>query len=211
MAAVDPNDSPHAGPPATSVILAIMIAILILGCVFVAQRSSTLEVIRETITERIRGGRAGVGEETLQSMPVVKYNEALIDELESPGRAKSVSVWTRTRLRFWSWAQKKKDRAATPSTEHSDGALESGTLRPEKKRSSTRSHSCAICTEDFVEGGDVRKLSCGHIFHPSCVDPWLLQFAVTCPLCRVDLQAKTAVNAVTRPQRALQRDTSRVE
>ncbi|KAK0667322.1 hypothetical protein QBC41DRAFT_139966 [Cercophora samala] len=207
MVAVDPNDGPHVGPPATSVILAIMIAILILGCVFVAQRSSTLEVIRETITDRIRGGRAGVGEETLQSMPIVKYNEALINELESPGQAKSASIWARTRLRIWSWAQK-KNRVATPSTDNSDGSLESGTLKPEKTRP-PRGHSCAICTEDFVEGGDVRKLPCGHIFHPPCVDPWLLQFAVTCPLCRVDLQAKIAGNVVTRPQRALQRDTSR--
>ncbi|KAK4174537.1 hypothetical protein QBC36DRAFT_333409 [Triangularia setosa] len=208
MAALDPDNGPHVGPPATSVILAVMIAVLILGCVFVAQRSSTLEVIRETIADRIRGGRSGVGEETLQSMPIVKYNEDLINELQRPEQAKSTSMWARTSFRIWSWAQK-KGRPATPPTGNVDGALENGILKPEKSKP-TKGHSCAICTEDFVEGRDVRKLPCGHIFHPPCVDPWLLQFSVTCPLCRVDLQTKTASNALTRPQRALQLDTGRV-
>ncbi|KAK4200224.1 hypothetical protein QBC40DRAFT_201110 [Triangularia verruculosa] len=206
MAPVDPDKGPHVDPPATSVILAIMIAILILGCVFVAQRSSTLEVIRETITDRIRGSRSGVEEETLQSMPIVQYNEALINELQRPVQAKSASIWARSSLRVWSWTQK-RDGPLTPPTDDNVGSLESGLLKPEKKKLS-RGHSCAICTEDFVEGGDVRKLPCGHIFHPPCVDPWLLQFAVTCPLCRVDLQNKTASN-VTRPQRALQLDSGR--
>ncbi|KAK0741583.1 hypothetical protein B0T21DRAFT_408451 [Apiosordaria backusii] len=180
MAAIDPNGGPRVGPPATSVILAVMIAILILGCVFVAQRSSTLEVIRETITDRIRGGRSGVGEETLASMPIVKYNEALINELQRPEQAKPASMWAKTSLRIWSWTQK-KDRPVTPPSDSDAGTLEGGIMKPEKKKA-TKGHSCAICTEDFVEGGDVRKLPCGHIFHPPCVDPWLLQFAVTCPL-----------------------------
>lgn len=45
--------------------------------------------------------------------------------------------------------------------------------------------SCSICTEDF--GGDVelRSLPCGHRFHPTCIDPWLLERSLTCPLCCV--------------------------
>ncbi|KAK8040083.1 ring finger domain-containing protein [Apiospora rasikravindrae] len=45
--------------------------------------------------------------------------------------------------------------------------------------------SCTICTDDFVEGVDVRKLSCGHLFHPTCVDQWLAEFAATCPVWQV--------------------------
>ncbi len=41
---------------------------------------------------------------------------------------------------------------------------------------------CSVCTEAFVEGEKLRKLPCDHLFHPSCIDPWLLERAVTCPL-----------------------------
>jgi hypothetical protein len=42
--------------------------------------------------------------------------------------------------------------------------------------------SCSVCTEDFVESEDVRILPCGHFYHQRCIDPWLLDFASTCPL-----------------------------
>lgn len=41
---------------------------------------------------------------------------------------------------------------------------------------------CSICTEDFQVGEDVRVLPCGHQFHPTCVDPWLINVSGTCPL-----------------------------
>lgn len=42
--------------------------------------------------------------------------------------------------------------------------------------------SCSICTEDFGRGVEFRPLPCGHRFHPDCIDPWLLQRSLTCPL-----------------------------
>lgn len=41
---------------------------------------------------------------------------------------------------------------------------------------------CSICTEDFTVGEDMRVLPCNHRFHPSCVDPWLVNVSGTCPL-----------------------------
>lgn len=41
---------------------------------------------------------------------------------------------------------------------------------------------CSICTEDFTVGEDVRVLPCQHQFHPSCIDPWLVDVSGTCPL-----------------------------
>ncbi|OBT51818.1 hypothetical protein VE04_08036 [Pseudogymnoascus sp. 24MN13] len=46
---------------------------------------------------------------------------------------------------------------------------------------------CSICTEDFVNSEDIRVLPCNHKFHPTCIDPWLLNISGTCPLCRMDL------------------------
>ncbi|RSL51162.1 hypothetical protein CEP54_011554 [Fusarium duplospermum] len=46
-------------------------------------------------------------------------------------------------------------------------------------------NSCSICTEDFGRGVEFRPLPCGHRFHPACIDPWLLQRSLTCPLWSV--------------------------
>jgi len=47
------------------------------------------------------------------------------------------------------------------------------------------SHSlmCAVCREDFMEGEQLRQLSCCHCYHGDCVLPWLRQSG-TCPVCR---------------------------
>ncbi|KAE8380953.1 hypothetical protein BDV26DRAFT_110277 [Aspergillus bertholletiae] len=42
---------------------------------------------------------------------------------------------------------------------------------------------CAICMDSFEGDTDIRPLTCGHIFHPSCVDPWLTRRRASCPLC----------------------------
>ncbi|KAE8147968.1 hypothetical protein BDV25DRAFT_159238 [Aspergillus avenaceus] len=42
---------------------------------------------------------------------------------------------------------------------------------------------CAICMEGFEGDNYIRPLTCGHIFHPPCVDPWLTKRRASCPLC----------------------------
>ncbi|KAK0733054.1 hypothetical protein B0T26DRAFT_745149 [Lasiosphaeria miniovina] len=46
---------------------------------------------------------------------------------------------------------------------------------------------CAVCTDGFGADDDVRVLPCRHTFHQACIDPWLLNKAATCPICRIDL------------------------
>lgn len=48
---------------------------------------------------------------------------------------------------------------------------------------------CSICLNDFHKGERVRVLSsCGHVFHKSCIDLWLLRNA-ECPLCKRDVRS----------------------
>lgn len=64
---------------------------------------------------------------------------------------------------------------------------------------------CSICTDDFFKGVRIRSLPCGHLFHPECIDPWLLERAITCPMCRVDAITRLvmAPKMPSRPCRVL--------
>lgn len=42
---------------------------------------------------------------------------------------------------------------------------------------------CSICLAGYSSGEEIRKLSCRHHFHQSCLDNWLLEHKNRCPLC----------------------------
>ena len=48
------------------------------------------------------------------------------------------------------------------------------------------SKNCSICLEDYQDSDEVRVLLCKHIFHTECIDRWLGQENVRCPVCRLD-------------------------
>ncbi|KAH8552375.1 hypothetical protein BGW37DRAFT_306804 [Umbelopsis sp. PMI_123] len=52
--------------------------------------------------------------------------------------------------------------------------------------------TCTICLEQFEQNvSQVRKLPCNHIFHATCIDPWLKERSGFCPICK----ASAHVNA----------------
>lgn len=46
--------------------------------------------------------------------------------------------------------------------------------------------ACAVCKDSFTVGTVVNQLPCLHLYHPSCILPWL-SARNTCPLCRYEL------------------------
>ncbi|KAH6832384.1 hypothetical protein C2S53_007244 [Perilla frutescens var. hirtella] len=48
------------------------------------------------------------------------------------------------------------------------------------------SMACAVCKDSFTVGTVVNQLPCFHLYHPSCILPWLSS-RNTCPLCRYEL------------------------
>ncbi|KAI4351216.1 hypothetical protein L6164_005594 [Bauhinia variegata] len=57
-------------------------------------------------------------------------------------------------------------------------------LYSELQKGSSVSSCCSICLEDYKDTDSLRLLpDCDHVYHLSCVDPWLKQNP-TCPLCR---------------------------
>ncbi|CAG5121354.1 unnamed protein product, partial [Candidula unifasciata] len=45
---------------------------------------------------------------------------------------------------------------------------------------------CAVCIEPYKAHDVIRILPCRHVFHKSCVDPWLLDQR-SCPMCKLDI------------------------
>ncbi|PYH92895.1 hypothetical protein BO71DRAFT_12931 [Aspergillus ellipticus CBS 707.79] len=44
---------------------------------------------------------------------------------------------------------------------------------------------CPICIDQFDGDDDIRELTCGHIFHASCLDPWITKRRASCPMCKM--------------------------
>ena len=45
---------------------------------------------------------------------------------------------------------------------------------------------CAICKDDLPLAAAARRLPCGHLYHSSCIVPWL-EVHNSCPICRCRL------------------------
>jgi hypothetical protein len=46
---------------------------------------------------------------------------------------------------------------------------------------------CAVCADHFDIGQETRTLPCDHMFHTTCLTPWLAQNKDTCPMCRREM------------------------
>lgn len=46
---------------------------------------------------------------------------------------------------------------------------------------------CPICLVELKEGDKIRALPCNHIFHPNCIDTWLVKNSA-CPICKRDVR-----------------------
>jgi len=57
---------------------------------------------------------------------------------------------------------------------------------------------CAVCLESFCPSDAVRKLHCGHVYHASCFENWILHGEKSCPMrcSTVPVQAAAQVTKV---------------
>ena len=58
--------------------------------------------------------------------------------------------------------------------------------------------TCNICLETLDSKKLHRELPCLHVFHPECVDSWLLRCNACCPMCRANVckRETTAIEAL---------------
>eukprot|EP00062_Callorhinchus_milii_P021927 gi/632979169/ref/XP_007906320.1/ PREDICTED: E3 ubiquitin-protein ligase RNF130 [Callorhinchus milii] len=66
------------------------------------------------------------------------------------------------------------------------GKLTTRTVRKGDKETGPDFDHCAVCIEGYKSNDVVRILPCKHLFHKSCVDPWLNEHC-TCPICKLNI------------------------
>jgi len=183
-----------------SIALIIALAAIIACLMWVKRRirqTTPLAVPLEHLPSHEEQRRKGIDSYLLQSIPVITYRASLesIDHCggskigDSTEGAQSDGPFKGTVM-----VQAQDDKGELPvknlnaSIKNIDTLLDEDAAQANQRRGSRQnSKTCSICTEDFVEGRNVRILPCRHIYHRRCIDPWLLDFAGTCPLWYVAL------------------------
>ena len=108
-----------------------------------------------------------------------------------------------------------KEKEASRSFSGSSPSL---AMRQKSYDSSTPAYSqptCAICLDDFESNSTmVRELPCTHIFHPSCIDPFLKDISSLCPMCKKSVLPTgycpaRITNAMVRRERLARRSRQR--
>ncbi|KAK7993707.1 hypothetical protein PG989_007088 [Apiospora arundinis] len=179
----------------SAVALSITFIILVfIGIGHFAHRKAVLRPLRTRRvlpTRRLRSQRA-LGEVAVGNIPMIKYEEHMPPPPPpppppSPHRS-TFGIWL-SQLRQQHGATDNATRSRPLLTRlrlvirgrRCDGSEEEPTRPPT---------TCSICTEDFLQGEQLRNLSCGHLFHPACIDPWLCDRSRTCPLWYVDTRLR---------------------
>ncbi|XP_070779305.1 E3 ubiquitin-protein ligase RNF128-like [Enoplosus armatus] len=75
--------------------------------------------------------------------------------------------------------------------------LQVRTLKRGDEETTSDSHVCAVCIEPYKAGEVVTVLTCDHIFHKACIEPWLLERR-TCPMCKCDILKALGVEEETK-------------
>uniref|UniRef100_A0A8C6YXR5 Ring finger protein 128 n=1 Tax=Nothoprocta perdicaria TaxID=30464 RepID=A0A8C6YXR5_NOTPE len=83
-------------------------------------------------------------------------------------------------------AQSRKQRRLKAEAKKAIGQLQLRTLKQGDKETGPDGDSCAVCIELYKPNEVVRILTCNHLFHKNCIDPWLLEHR-TCPMCKCDI------------------------
>ncbi|NXN95285.1 RN128 ligase, partial [Rhinopomastus cyanomelas] len=83
-------------------------------------------------------------------------------------------------------AQSRNQRQLKAKAKKAIEQLQLRTLKQGDKETGPDGDSCVVCIEAYKPNEVVRILTCNHLFHKSCIDPWLLEHR-TCPMCKCDI------------------------
>ncbi len=182
-------------PPTVSIALSIVLVIVIFLVVYYSNRIARLKrSLRANLPrEQEPPQPRGITRQILKVLPIVKYDSGVATKHHGIGKI----------IRFQrpppapSSSPLGSDSPPAPRLQDGSSTKRSlawvrrfGTSPEDKVMVGNIATSCVICAENFTHGESVRRLPCQHIFHPSCIDPWLLERATTCPLWQASLSSR---------------------
>ncbi|KAL6706438.1 hypothetical protein ACN47E_005544 [Coniothyrium glycines] len=209
------NTDSGAALPSLWVFLVIVLAVLIVA---VGITSLAMHIIqrrrRNALRDRVLDGqvdlealgvkRLTVSQQILDKLPIYTYMEGSQTSGEKPVPAMPTAV----------------PSTGSPSVEAETGHKPSPIVRrasaPTVSTSDATSTSwsqstCPICLDDFEPNETkVRELPCRHVFHPDCIDTFLLRNSSLCPMCKQSVLPKgdcsvKITNVMVRRERHINR------
>ncbi|NXO41702.1 RN128 ligase, partial [Locustella ochotensis] len=96
-------------------------------------------------------------------------------------------------------AQSREQRRLRARAKKAIEEMQLRTLKEGDKETGPDGDSCVVCFEQYKPNDVMRVLTCNHIFHKTCIDPWLLEHG-TCPLCKCDILKVLGVEMDVEPQ-----------
>uniref|UniRef100_A0A2K5N6G7 E3 ubiquitin-protein ligase RNF130 n=1 Tax=Cercocebus atys TaxID=9531 RepID=A0A2K5N6G7_CERAT len=133
------------------------------------------------------------------AVAVVIYNNKSKEEpvtMTHPGTGDIIAVMI-TELRAWlifyfiqkiryTNARDRNQRRLGDAAKKAISKLTTRTVKKGDKETDPDFDHCAVCIESYKQNDVVRILPCKHVFHKSCVDPWLSEHC-TCPMCKLNI------------------------
>ncbi|XP_043925531.1 E3 ubiquitin-protein ligase RNF130 isoform X3 [Protopterus annectens] len=83
-------------------------------------------------------------------------------------------------------ARDKSQRRFGDAAKKAISKLTTKTVKKGDKETGPDFDHCAVCIEEYKLNDVVRILPCKHVFHKTCVDPWLHEHC-TCPMCKLNI------------------------
>ncbi|NXB72328.1 RN128 ligase, partial [Donacobius atricapilla] len=96
-------------------------------------------------------------------------------------------------------AQSREQRRLRARAKKAIEQMQLRTLKDGDKETGPDGDSCVVCFEQYKPNDVMRVLTCNHVFHKTCIDPWLLEHG-TCPLCKCDILKVLGVEMDVEPQ-----------
>ena len=50
---------------------------------------------------------------------------------------------------------------------------------------------CSICIEELNDVDEVLFTKCSHVFHKNCINKWISEYNIKCPICKIDIATGT--------------------
>ncbi|NXH89175.1 RN128 ligase, partial [Edolisoma coerulescens] len=96
-------------------------------------------------------------------------------------------------------AQSREKRRLRARAKKAIEQMQLRTLKEGDKETGPDGDSCVVCFEQYKPNDVMRVLTCNHVFHKTCIDPWLLEHG-TCPLCKCDILKALGVEMDVEPR-----------